>query len=784
MTAYIEAFKKLDCNLPRVRAVFDDCMEDARKHLSAAGVEAYIAGACAIYKTGRGEEPVLVFLEEIPQVSAKLGEGVIAEIVEFTRKLAKSPNSKAIRPFLQSLAAAARALESRELFTEYLNLVIETAVRTSPRVHGIDSMYTSPCLPDFLDSTPFLFSQLSLGGIKNWVDYGANAYPNDPDTQREYFLLKTADSRAVLQRERHGTLFTDNERKLDLYLRGLWESETQFVPYSLAFDELRKPIPYLNKQGIHLPDVYDDLIIPSPARGRGARGEGEDASPLSISLPQGGRESKRLPAGEIVRGIDRYRALLAHLSAHQRWTTAIIADNLSPFQRMSIEVFEDARVEYLTMQEYPGMRQLWCKLHPVPAENIEISEGVSYIRHRLAMLSRALLDPKHPYKNPSILKYVARFSELMAAGKTTTADMQTIGVQFIVETRLPADFSAKIHFADTEVDYRDDNRMMWQFIEEGDEEVYEERPRAQAEDEDKFKLPPRMYPEWDYSAEHYRPDWVSVYEHLQPPGNAAHIDQLLIKHSALAKRLKKIIDLLKPQNKVRIRYQEEGSELDLDVAIRSLIELKSGAQPDTRINMSHKNDGRSVAVSLLLDLSASLGDVPAGCTQSKLEISQEAVSLLAWAVDQMGDPLAIGGFHSDTRHNVRYLHFKGYKEAWGDEVKGRLAGMEANYSTRMGAAIRHAGHYLSHQQADKKLLLVLTDGEPADIDTHDPKVLIDDARMAVRELDQENIYTYCINLDPKADEYVADIFGKNYAVIDNIARLPERLPQLFMSLVK
>ena len=763
MTTYIEALKKIECNFPRVLAVLEDCMVDASKHLSAKGIETYIAGACAIHKTGRGEEPVLAYLEEIPQVAAQLDEGVIEEIVEFTRKLAKSPNSKATIPFMQSLAAAARALESRKLFTEYLNLVIKTAIRTSPQVHGIDSMYTSPCLPDFLDSVPFLFSQLSLGGIKNWVDYGTNAYPNDPDTQREYFLLKTADSRAVLQRERHGTLFTDNERKLEMYLRGLWNSQTQFVPYSLAFDEIRKPTPYLNQMGIHLPDVYDDLILPSPACGRG---------------------SKRFPAGEIVRGIDRYRALLAHLSAHQRWTTAITADNLSPFQRMSIEVFEDARVEYLTLQEYPGMRELWCKLHPIPAENIEIEEGKSYLRHRLAMLSRALLDPKHPYKNPAILKYVARFNELMASGKTTTADMQLIGVQYIVETRLPADFSAKIYFTDTEVDYRDDNRMMWFFIEEGDEEVYEERPRAKAEEKDEFKLPPRLYHEWDYSAEHYRPDWVSVYEHLQPAGNAAHIDQLLIKHSALAKRLKKIIDLLKPQNKMRIRYQEEGSELDLDVAIRSLIEYKSGAQPDTRINMSHKHDGRSVAVSLLLDLSASLGDVPEGCTQSKLEISQEAVSLLAWAVDQMGDPLAIGGFHSDTRHNVRFWHFKGYNEKWGDEVKGRLAGMEANYSTRMGAAIRHAGHYLSHQQADKKLLLILTDGEPADIDTHDPKMLIDDARMAVRELDQENIYTYCINLDPKADEYVADIFGKNYAVIDNIARLPERLPQLFMSLVK
>jgi nitric oxide reductase activation protein len=134
----------------------------------------------------------------------------------------------------------------------------------------------------------------------------------------------------------------------------------------------------------------------------------------------------------------------------------------------------------------------------------------------------------------------------------------------------------------------------------------------------------------------------------------------------------------------------------------------------------------------VLDLSASLADVPGRLRQANWK-SAEAVSLLAWAVDQMADPLAIGGFHSDTRHNVRFWHFKGYNESWNDEVKGRLAGMEANYSTRMGAAIRHAGHYLAHQQADKKLLLVLTDGEPADIDSHDPRMLIEDARKAVRK---------------------------------------------------
>jgi nitric oxide reductase activation protein len=102
----------------------------------------------------------------------------------------------------------------------------------------------------------------------------------------------------------------------------------------------------------------------------------------------------------------------------------------------------------------------------------------------------------------------------------------------------------------------------------------------------------------------------------------------------------------------------------------------------------------------------------------------------------------------------------------------------------MGAALRHAGHYLEHRKADKKLLLVLTDGEPADIDSKDPQALISDSREAVKELSQKGIATYCINLDPNADKYVADIFGKHYTVIDHVDRLPERLPQLFISLTK
>ncbi len=739
-------WKNLDCGFPRVAEVFPECMLEALAKLSNDGIESYIEHARFLGKMGRGAEPILIFLEEWPGVAKTIGEDTLLDIMLFIRKMWKSPNSKAIVPFLQSLPVTARRLPTRDQISDYLSIALDLMERTTGSVHGIHQTFPSPGLPEMFKQIPILLGQLSLAGLKNWVDYGVRYYDDHPERQTEYFSLHSADSKAVLQRERHGTLLVDNDRKLSMYMRGLWKDEDMLIPYSSAFDELRKPVPYYDKLGIRLPDVYDD-----------AHG---------------------------VSGIDRYRATLAHIIGHRRWTKAIIADNMSPFQRMAAEFLEDCRVEFLAMREYPGLRRIFTALHPAPAEDACDHEKESGVRHRLTMLSRAILDAQHPYKNQNIIEFARRFHELMQQSESSTQEVSELAITFVARTRLQSDNLPKTHFKDTVIDYRDDNRQMWKFIEEGDEEEAFDEPRKIEPGEELKGLPPRHYHEWDYNSQSYRPDWVSVYEGLHPQGNAADIDKLLEKHAGLAKRLKKMLDLLKPQDKVRIRYQEEGSELDLDVAIRSLIDYKSGAQPDTRINMSHRNDGRNIAVMLLLDLSESLNEKAAGSQQTILELSQEAVTILGWAVEKLGDPFAIAGFHSNTRHDVRYLHIKGYSEHWGDDVKSRLAAMEASYSTRMGAAMRHAAHYLEKQQADKKLMLILTDGEPADIDSKDGRILIEDARQAVKELDQQGIYSYCINLDPKADEYVSDIFGKQYTIVDNVSQLPERLPELFISLTK
>ncbi|MGV0975235.1 MAG: nitric oxide reductase activation protein NorD [Azonexus sp.] len=737
---------EVDCGFPQVADVFEECLNEALSTFSKAQIEAYLEAARYLGKLGRGPEPMLAFLEEWPSVVSTLGSDVLPPVIDLARALQKSPNGKAIAPFLQTLAAVARRLQSPEQLQFYLDLARDLMIRTSGSIHGHHTTFPSPGLPEFFAQAPFLVKLLSLAGLKNWVEYGIRNYGNHPERQIDYFKLQSADSRAVLQRERHGTLFADVERQLDLYLRALWRDNDLLVPYSTAFDELRKPIPYYDKLGMRVPDVFDD-----------ANG---------------------------VAGLDRYRAVLAHMVGHRRWSKPQIADNWSPFQRMAVEFFEDCRVETLLMREYPGLRRIFLALHPKPVENACDPETTSCLRHRLAMLSRALLDPAHGYADQDLLDYVRRFQELLAEGESSTSEIAGLALAYVTRTRRQSDQLAKVHFADTVIDYRDDNRQMWQFIEEGDEEyAFDEERKLDQKDQIKG-LPPRHYPEWDYQTQTYRPDWVSLYEALHPSGNPAIIDDLLSKHAALAKRLKRLLDLLKPQDKVRIRYQEDGSELDLDVAIRSLIDFKGGATPDPRINMSHRTDGRDITVMVLLDLSQSLNEKVAGSQQTILELSQEAVSLLAWAIEALGDPFAIAGFHSDTRHEVRYHHIKGFSERWDDAVKARLAAMEAGWSTRMGAAIRHAGHYLSNRQSDKKILLLLTDGEPSDIDVTDGDYLRNDAKKAVGELATQGITVFCLSLDPKADEYVSDIFGSRWQVLDRIERLPEQLPLLYLSLTR
>lgn len=747
LTEYQAAFL---CNFPQAKAVFPPCLENAVTLLTPDGVHAYLDGANFLCRMGQGVEPVLVYLEVMPEIAAHIGKGTLKMVADYSYQLARSPNKKALIPFLNALSSVCRRIDRIEDLQTYLGMIDEYVEQTQTVIHGHHSLYESPGLVPLMDSMPQLISKLSLDGIRHFIDYGARNYQDAPDQQIEYFSLTSHDAKSIIQRERHGTTFKNVERHLDMLKVSLWRCDLPFSVFATAFDQLRKPVPYLDNELIAVPDVYDD---------------------------ENG-----------VSGLDRYRAMLAHMMAHKRWSTKLMADNYAPHMQLFISIFEDSRIEYLAMQEYPGLKPLFLALHPVPEKGACDDRKQSCLRYRATRLSRALLDEHFDPQNPLLEAFRADFHAIMRekGENTTTQDMAQLGTRFYVKTRKQSsDSLPDIFFDDTEVSYRDDNRFIWFHYEENDEAEDFHQNEYQSDEkivDDANSLPPRHYDEWDYLSQTYRPDWATVYERLHPSGDASKIDRLMEKHSGLAKRLKKMIEALKPQNKKRIRFQEDGEELDLDVALRSVMDFKSGSAPDPRINYSHTTDSRNIAVMLLVDTSQSLNERNPETGQTLLELSEEALAITAWTVDQLGDKFAIAGFASDTRHEVRYQHIKGYSEHYCDDVKARIAAMEAAYSTRMGAAMRHAAHYLEAQQAEKKLLLILTDGEPADIDTKDPQMLIQDTRKAVEELKGFGIYSYCITLDPKADEYVETIFDNHYTIIDHVDKLPEQLPQVFMKL--
>lgn len=742
--------RRLDCSVPQVDDVFPGCLAEATRLLSPQGVEAWLDGASALCKLGRGQELPVIFLENVPPVAHIAGESIIPEVVAMARYLSRAGSARAIALWLTTLPAVARRLETGEQLLFHFDVVRQVAEQAPDE------------LPSFLHQVDHLLGQICMAGLRNWVDYGLRVYRGRSHELGDYFSLQSADARAALQRERKGTLLADHERKLRLYLRAFWQLEEDFQPYSLAFDLRRKPWPHLDKLGFHLPDVYEDWgLPPAPSRGETA---------MEVS------------------GIDRYRAALAHLAAHRLYTKPFIADNFNHYQQILIEAFEDARVEYLALRRFPGLRRLWLALHPLPAEG-GCPEGQSCIRHKAATLSRAILDPHHPYRDPVLREYVGRFFARVERDPLDTTIATELGVEYLVKIHSVDFRSPKVYFQDTEVSYRDDNRYMWIFLEDTDEEDdfhsdhQVANPRAVATD----SAPPLAFhqPEWDYQARAYRPDWVTVFESAQPGGDAALIDRLLDKHHRLARKLQRMADILKPQSRVRVRFREDGEELDLDVAIRAMTDYRAGAAPDPRIHFSHSHDGRDVALMLLLDLSQSTDERPPGLESTVLELSREAVTLLASATDALGDPFAVAGFCSNTRHDVRYFHFKGFGEPWGAEVKARLAGMRGGLSTRMGAALRHAGHYLSRRANARKLLLILTDGQPADVDVDDPRHLTEDTRQAVEELASRGVATFCLSLDPRADDYVARIFGANrYLVLDRLEQLPAKLPLLYMGLTR
>jgi nitric oxide reductase activation protein len=261
------------------------------------------------------------------------------------------------------------------------------------------------------------------------------------------------------------------------------------------------------------------------------------------------------------------------------------------------------------------------------------------------------------------------------------------------------------------------------------------------------------------------------------------VEEILEQHHDLVNQITNLISAARVGRPVRLKRQSEGEHLDIDACIESVVIRRIGETPDPRVYVTSTRQRRDLSVHVLLDVSESTKDRVRGTTTSVLELELQATVLLAHAMAGLGDPFAIAAFCSNRREDVRYFRIKDFDRPYDALARSSLAGLEAGLSTRIGAAIRHAGADLRRQLTHRRLLLIITDGEPSDLDVNDRRYLVEDARKAVTSLANDGIDTFCVGLDSSGDSYLEKIFGRrNFTQIDRLDRLPECLPMLYFRL--
>ena len=288
------------------------------------------------------------------------------------------------------------------------------------------------------------------------------------------------------------------------------------------------------------------------------------------------------------------------------------------------------------------------------------------------------------------------------------------------------------------------------------------------------------YPEWDARAGAYLPDHTRV---LAAPV-VLDADQQTSFDEAAQRRIRAVrrqFEALRPAKIVR-HAQPDGDELDLDATLRSVADLRATGRGSHRIWQQARSEQRDLAVSILLDVSRSTESAVTG--RAVIDIAREALTALAWGLHACGDRFAIQGFSSLRRDRVWLHGCKTFDEPMNAQVEQRIAALRPGFYTRLGAAIRHASAGLAQEAHVRRLLIVLTDGKPNDLDHYEGRHGIEDSAMAVREARRAGHAVYGITVDRDGQAWFPRLFGQGgFSVIRDPDRLVAALPDTYRHLV-
>ena len=297
--------------------------------------------------------------------------------------------------------------------------------------------------------------------------------------------------------------------------------------------------------------------------------------------------------------------------------------------------------------------------------------------------------------------------------------------------------------------------------------------------DDQVVLDGILLPEWDYKKQILIQDHCALKILLPKGTRPTPIPQHLLKQS---RRLRAQFEQLKPE-KHWFKNQADGSELDIDNIIRYETDVARGQLTQTPgLFKSLQHNMRDLSCLLLADLSLST-DAWVNNEARVIDIIRDSLFLFSEALEASGDSYAVSGFSSVKRGHIRYYQIKEFSQKLDDSVRGNINAIEPGYYTRMGAAIRQSTKQLLQQASGQRLLLLLTDGKPNDIDQYEGRYGIEDTKKAISEARNKGLQTFCITIDEDANQYLPYIFGcDNFIMVKKAQELPKKLLKLYSKL--
>lgn len=287
-----------------------------------------------------------------------------------------------------------------------------------------------------------------------------------------------------------------------------------------------------------------------------------------------------------------------------------------------------------------------------------------------------------------------------------------------------------------------------------------------------------LYPEWDYRRAAYRQEHCLV-----TTAPAPEQGEDWAPDAALQRRIRAVrrqFEALRSQAAV-LPARPDGDDLDMDAAVRARVDLLACGAGSSNIWSERRKQTRDLAVMLLADTSLSTDSWCGG--RRVLDVEKEALTVFCHGLDACGDDLAVQSFTSRSRRFVRLESIKDFDEPFGPRVLARIGALRPGFYTRIGAAIRHAGAQLEKRSNRHRLLLVVTDGKPNDIDAYEGRYGLEDSRKALSELRMKGIAAFGITVDRKAQDYFPYLFGRgSFAIVHNLGHLTAALPRLYRHL--